>query len=116
MAKKKATPKKESDESVAKKPKGTPTVAQIKSDKLTLLANQYWSPHENEKHLPFNSDIIVEIYRTDIIGASARLRNIILLEFSQYLENYLWPNFDASTSSFEHVMSIVFMCNEKFRK
>lgn len=101
-----------------KKAKGTPTVAQIKSDKLTLLANQYWSPpHENdEKRLPFNPDIIVDIYRNEIIGRSAKLRNIILLEFSQYLENYLWPNFDAASSSFEHVMSIVFMCNEKFRE
>lgn len=116
MAKKKTAPKKETNESEVKKPKGTPTVAQIKSDKLTLLANQYWSPNENEKRLPFNPDIIVEIYRTDIIGASARLRNIILLEFSQYLENYLWPNFDAASSSYEHVMSIVFMCNEKFRE
>lgn len=116
MAKRKATPKKENNESDVKKTKGTPTVAQIKSDKLTVLANQYWSPHEVEKRLPFDPEIIVEIYRTDIIGPSARLRNIILLEFSQYLENYLWPNFDAANSTYEHVMSIVFMCNEKFRE
>lgn len=117
MAKKKSIPNnKQSGESEVKKAKGAPTVAQIKSDKLTLLSNQYWSPHENEKHSPFNPDIIVDIYKNEIIGASARLRNIILLEFSQYLENYLWPNFDAETSSFEHVMSIVFMCNEKFRE
>lgn len=116
MPKKKSAPKSQPTEKEVKRTKGTPTVAQIKSDRLTVLANQYWSPHENEKHLPFNRDIIVEIYRTDIIGASARLRNIILLEFSQYLENYLWPNYDAASSSFEHVMSIVFMCNEKFRE
>lgn len=116
MAKKKAAPNNKSGENEPKKVKGTPTVAQIKSDKLTLLANQYWSPHEDEKRLPFNAEIIVDIYRNEIIGASARLRNIILLEFSQYLEKYLWPNFDAATSSYEHVMSIVFMCNEKFRE
>lgn len=119
MAKKKQAqnnqPKNESD---VKKTKGTPTVAQIKSDKLTLLANQYWSPSQenDETHSPFNPDVIVDIYRNEIIGRSTKLRNIILLEFSQYLENYLWPNFDAATSSFEHVMSIVFMCNEKFRE
>lgn len=116
MAKKKSSPNNQPGGNEAKKTKGAPTVAQIKSDKLTLLANQYWSPNENEKRSPFNPAIIVDIYKTEIIGASARLRNIILLEFSQYLENYLWPNFDAASSSFEHVMSIVFMCNEKFRE
>lgn len=99
-----------------KRTQGAPTVAQIKSDKLTLLANQYWSSNESNKHLPFDSEIITDIYRNDIIGNSSRLRNIILLEFSQYLEKYLWPNFDAKTATFEHVMSIVFMCNEKFRE
>lgn len=40
----------------------------------------------------------------------------MLLEVSQYLENYLWPNFDASTASYEHIMSILLMVNEKFRE
>lgn len=38
-----------------------------------------------------------------------------MLEFSQYLENYLWPNF-AQHSTFAHTMSIVSMLNEKFRE
>ncbi|KAJ4711514.1 hypothetical protein OWV82_017526 [Melia azedarach] len=40
----------------------------------------------------------------------------MILEVSQYLENYLWPNFDAESASFEHVMSIILMVNEKFRE
>ena len=40
----------------------------------------------------------------------------MLLEISQYLENYLWPNFDAATASLEHIMSIILMVNEKFRE
>jgi hypothetical protein len=39
----------------------------------------------------------------------------MLLEVSQYLENYLVPHFDPDSASFEHVMSIVLMVNEKFR-
>lgn len=39
-----------------------------------------------------------------------------MLEFSQYLENYLWPNYKAEESSHAHLMSIVFMVNEKFRE
>lgn len=39
----------------------------------------------------------------------------MVLEFSQYLENYLWPNFRAESSQ-AHMMSIVVMLNEKFRE
>lgn len=39
----------------------------------------------------------------------------MLLEFSQYLENYLWPNFSQNSST-AHVISIVCMVNEKFRE
>nr|POE51333.1 intron-binding protein aquarius [Quercus suber] len=38
----------------------------------------------------------------------------MILEVSQYLENYLWPNFDPNKASFEHVMSMILMVNEKF--
>lgn len=36
--------------------------------------------------------------------SSSRLQ---LLEFSAFLENYLWPNFDPEKSSTEHLMSTV---------
>lgn len=41
------------------------------------------------------------------------LQRVMILEVSQYLENYLWPNFDPEASSFEHVMSMILMVNEK---
>lgn len=40
----------------------------------------------------------------------------MILEFSQYLENYLWPNYVSENASFAHMMSIVIMLNEKFRE
>lgn len=40
----------------------------------------------------------------------------MMLEFSQYLENYLWPNFKHTESTHAHMMSIVVMLNEKFRE
>ena len=40
----------------------------------------------------------------------------MMLEFSQYLENYLWPNYDPTTSTPYHILSIVIMVNEKFRE
>lgn len=39
-----------------------------------------------------------------------------MLEFSQYLENYLWPNYKGGEASHAHMMSIVVMLNEKFRE
>lgn len=46
----------------------------------------------------------------------AGARRLQLLEVSQYLENYLWPNFDGMSSTWEHMMSIILMVNEKFRE
>lgn len=40
----------------------------------------------------------------------------MMLEFSQYLENYLWPNYRRSAATHAHMMSIVVMINEKFRE
>lgn len=40
----------------------------------------------------------------------------MMLEFSQYLENYLWPNYKGGEASHAHMMSIVVMLNEKFRE
>lgn len=39
----------------------------------------------------------------------------MVLEFSQYLENYLWKYYTGNASH-AHVMSIVIMLNEKFRE
>lgn len=39
-----------------------------------------------------------------------------MLEFSQYLENFLWPNYKAENATRAHTMSIVVMVNEKFRE
>lgn len=44
------------------------------------------------------------------------LQRVMILEVSQYLENYLWPNFDPESATFEHVMSMILMVNEKFRE
>lgn len=39
----------------------------------------------------------------------------MILEFSRYLDNFLWPNFNERSSS-GHLMSVVFLLNEKFRE
>lgn len=46
----------------------------------------------------FDPKIVTDIYSQELGGGGqkpAKLKRIMLLEISQYLENYLWPHFDA---------------------
>jgi len=74
---------------------------------------KYWSA-DSATLLPFDASVIEKIYNDEISGGSA-MRSIMILEFSRYLEMYLWPNFDENSSA-SHLMSIVFLLNEKFRE
>ncbi|KAJ8670441.1 hypothetical protein QAD02_001700 [Eretmocerus hayati] len=93
-----------------------PTVEQINADKITQLANKYWAPHTADSHHPFNPQIVDDIYVEEICVTKFSIRRIMMLEFSQYLEKYLWPNYNAERASRAHTMSIVVMVNEKFRE
>lgn len=68
------------------------------------------------QHRPFDASIIENIYLHEICGSKFSIRRIMMLELSQYLENYLWPNYKKGVSSHAHLMSIVVMVNEKFRE
>ncbi|KAG1668022.1 hypothetical protein FOA52_006555 [Chlamydomonas sp. UWO 241] len=90
----------------------------IETDKLTKVAAQSWSA-SGEAKTPFAPALVTAIYNDELGGsgkAAPALRSVMVLEISQYLEAYLWPNFGAATATFEHVMSIVLMVNEKFRE
>ncbi|XP_068993772.1 RNA helicase aquarius [Neodiprion pinetum] len=93
-----------------------PTVDQINADRITQLANKYWAPHTTNSHLQFDPVIIEDIYIQEICASKFSIRRIMMLEFSQYLENYLWPNYSTGETSHSHMMSIVVMLNEKFRE
>jgi intron-binding protein aquarius len=54
-----------------------------------------------------------QIYNNDIKGSSFSIKRVMMLEFSQYMENFLWPNFMAEKSSLSHMMSILVIVNEK---
>ncbi|VVD01576.1 unnamed protein product [Leptidea sinapis] len=45
-----------------------PTLSQINADRITLLANQYWSPQTKENHLPYDAAIVDSIYQSEILG------------------------------------------------
>lgn len=97
----------------------TITLDEIQRDRLTKIATANWSkvsdPSKPEK--PFDPELVKKIYETELSVKEGRktvpLQRVMILEVSQYLENYLWPNFDPETATFEHVMSMILMVNEK---
>uniref|UniRef100_A0AAR2JCJ2 RNA helicase aquarius n=1 Tax=Pygocentrus nattereri TaxID=42514 RepID=A0AAR2JCJ2_PYGNA len=66
-------------------------------------------------HLSF-PQVIEDVYQNEILKSKFAIRKIMLLEFSQYLENYLWVNYSPEVSSNSYLMSICCMVNEKFRE
>ncbi|XP_071735864.1 uncharacterized protein [Rutidosis leptorrhynchoides] len=100
------------------------TLVEIQRDRLTKIADANWSKTStNIRKPPFSGELVKEIYETELLVKEDRnmrrtvpLQRVMILEVSQYLENYLWPNFDPETSTFEHIMSMILMINEKFRE
>ncbi|RLN19012.1 intron-binding protein aquarius [Panicum miliaceum] len=95
------------------------TLLDIQRDRLTRVAAEHWGTPAAAS--AFDADLVREIYATElrVEGRSRKtvpLHRVMILEVSQYLENYLWPHFDPADASFEHVMSIILMVNEKFRE
>uniref|UniRef100_A0A131YN13 RNA helicase aquarius n=1 Tax=Rhipicephalus appendiculatus TaxID=34631 RepID=A0A131YN13_RHIAP len=86
------------------------------SDTITKLAEEYWVPHNKASWKEYDPKVIVDVYQKEIIGSGFAIRKVMLLEFSQYLENYLWSHYDPRSASTAHLMSIVVMVNEKFRE
>ena len=83
---------------------------------LYQVASKYWAPQTSGNHSEFDAEIVDQIYMQEIRGSKFTIRRIMMLEFSQYLENYLWPHYKPGTSSSHQGLSIVIMVNEKFRE
>ena len=93
----------------------TPSFDLINQGRIAQLARTYWLPStdSDHQHKPFQAELVERIYLEDMIGFSHR--RCMVLELAQYLEFYLWPNFD-DTSTRSHVISICAMVNEKARE
>lgn len=89
-----------------------PVLPQIAGDSLTKVADENWSAAAQSRGEmpPFNPTLVEEIYKRELNGNTKlppKLKRVMLLEISQYLENYLWPHFDAATASDAHILSIL---------
>lgn len=100
------------------------TLSEIQRDRLTKIADANWlktggTDIEEKEKEAFDSELVKQIYETELKVTEGRkpvpLQRVMILEVSQYLENYLWPNFDPETATFEHVMSMILMINEKVK-
>ena len=62
----------------------------------------------------FDRKIIQNLYKEEI--KENQTSRIVMLELSQYLEEYLWKHYNPTTSTVQHLLSIIFLVNEKFRQ
>jgi len=92
-----------------------PTFRDILDDSITKVAEVYWAPY-NQNKKEFDVKVIELIYQNDLLHTRFNIKRTMLLEFSQYLERYLWPNYSPETSNYPYVMSVAVMVNEKFRE
>ncbi|KAK7310334.1 hypothetical protein RJT34_07787 [Clitoria ternatea] len=100
----------------------TITLSEIQRDRLTKIAEANWlkTGDATRPVKDFDPELVRKIYETELLvkegSKPVPLQRVMILEVSQYLENYLWPHFDPLSATFEHIMSIIIMVNEKFRE
>uniref|UniRef100_A0A8R1DM74 Intron-binding protein aquarius n=1 Tax=Caenorhabditis japonica TaxID=281687 RepID=A0A8R1DM74_CAEJA len=88
----------------------------IEGDTISTVAAKYWAPFTKGNHEKFDAKLVDVIYQNEMTNTGFNPRKIMMLEFSQYLEGYLWPNYDPEHASKAYHLSIVVMVNEKFRE
>jgi hypothetical protein len=97
-----------------------PPITKIEHDRITRTAKKHWAPPPGVKPPPFSAEVVETLYQQELGGGraarGAAVKRVQMLEVSQYLEAYLWPNFEAESASVAHVMSIVAMVNQKCRE
>ncbi|KAI8874662.1 hypothetical protein K501DRAFT_98706 [Backusella circina FSU 941] len=86
------------------------TLADIQSDSISKLVQKHLG-----KSVEWDPKVVETIMETELVPSGYSSQKLMLLEFSQYLEKYLWPFFDQN-ASLNHVISICLIVNEKSRQ
>lgn len=76
------------------------------------LSNLHW---RNKGQSAYSPELVSKLYK-EIRDTDFNHRQCMVLEFSQYLENYLWPNYQHDSSSVHLIISIAAIVNSKFRE
>eukprot|EP01083_Nonionella_stella_P249693 863101_1 len=91
-----------------------PTIQEMESHPLYRMAKQNWLHQDT---ITFNPSLVSQLYFEHITSQNTESKHdIMILEFSQYLETYLWKFFDFESSSNEHILSIIYFINQKFEQ
>ncbi|KAI9192971.1 intron-binding protein aquarius [Polychytrium aggregatum] len=93
-----------------------PTLGEIESDEITKVASLNWGLDLADESIRFDTDLARRIWESELLGTDFSLKKIMLLEYSQYLERYLWPGLKTEETLDFHVLSIIVIINEKFRE
>ncbi|GAN09003.1 intron-binding protein aquarius [Mucor ambiguus] len=83
------------------------TLADVQSDSIARIAETHFSS--------WDPQVIENIFKDELEPSLFSSRKLLLLEYCQYLEKFLWPNYDEN-ASLNHVLSICLMVNEKARQ
>eukprot|EP00055_Hartaetosiga_balthica_P013350 m.68179 g.68179 ORF g.68179 m.68179 type:complete len:1471 (-) comp8237_c0_seq1:466-4878(-) len=79
---------------------------QAEEHAILELASKSWNTPS------FHAELMRKLY-SEIQAKPFPRHKVSALEISRYLENFLWPHFTEDDSDHVHVMSIVYMANEK---
>lgn len=88
------------------------TVNDVMNDHITQVASNTWASSSPDSNA-YDDKLIKSIYQKEI--QSNDRNRVKLLDFTGYLERYLWTHFDSKTASIEHILSMIILINEKFR-
>ncbi|KAK4517155.1 uncharacterized protein ATC70_000486 [Mucor velutinosus] len=83
------------------------TLADVQSDSIARIAEKHFSS--------WDPQVVENIFKNELEPSLFSSRKLLLLEYCQYLEKFLWPNYDEN-ASLNHVLSICLMVNEKARQ
>lgn len=88
-----------------------------KTDDNVSAREPLWMPNSTFARIQWDENIIPDVYSLGLGGGTSIpcTRRTQILDGNSYLEQVLWPNFDAREASVVHVLSIIIMVNEKFR-
>ncbi|KAI9315690.1 P-loop containing nucleoside triphosphate hydrolase protein [Dichotomocladium elegans] len=90
----------------------TLTLQDVQSDPISEIAKKSFGADKPK----WNASIVESIMEKELRPNNYDSQKVMLLEFTQYLEKFLWPFFDKETATLNHVLSICLVVNEKFRQ
>lgn len=87
---------------------------------LVQYARETWAfgQPDNLKSVEYDPKVVEHLYQSELGGGQTdpQSRPLALLEFSMYLENYLWPFYKPKSVGPSHLISAILIVNEKARE